>query len=232
VKFFELRNWSKYQHYKDRNPPWVKLYTAWPDDYEWSCWSDASKLLAVCIVMLAGRVQNRIPLDPVWIQQRCGLKKTPDLSELFAVGFIQEIQEVQSPEQNASNVLAGCKQDASETLALARSRETETDRGREGGAIAPRLPDSPSAKTQADAELPPGLDPAAWSRWTDYRKQIRKALKPVSIPAAQRELAAFGADQAAVVEQSIANGWQGLFALKERPKPKEEPRRGLPILNG
>jgi hypothetical protein len=50
--------------------------------------------------------------------------------------------------------------------------------------------------------------------------------------AAQRKLAGFGAGQAAVVEQSIANGWQGLFPLKDQPKPKEEPRRGLPVLNG
>ena len=30
------------------------------------------------------------------------------------------------------------------------------------------------------------------------------------------KLAEFGEDQAEVVEQSIANGWQGLFALKNR----------------
>jgi hypothetical protein len=65
-------------------------------------------------------------------------------------------------------------------------------------------------------EPPPGLDLVSWKRWTDYRSQIRRPLKPVSIPAAQRELAAFGADQAAVVEQSVAHGWQGLFDLKSR----------------
>lgn len=67
-------------------------------------------------------------------------------------------------------------------------------------------------------DLPEGLNPDAWIRWLDYRKQIRKPLKPVSIPAAQRELSAFGSDQAAVVEQSVANGWQGLFALKTAAK--------------
>lgn len=60
-----------------------------------------------------------------------------------------------------------------------------------------------------------GLDLAAWKRWLEYRKAIRKTLKPVSYSAAQRKLAAFGEQQAAVVEQSIANGWQGLFALKD-----------------
>ncbi len=64
------------------------------------------------------------------------------------------------------------------------------------------------------APTPPGLDASAWDRWHAYRREIRKPLKPVSIPAAQRELAAFGCDQSGVVEQSIAHGWQGLFPLK------------------
>lgn len=59
-----------------------------------------------------------------------------------------------------------------------------------------------------------GLDPIAWTAWCEYRIKIKKPLKPVSYPAAQRELAKHGADQAAVVQQSIAMGWTGLFELK------------------
>lgn len=66
------------------------------------------------------------------------------------------------------------------------------------------------------AAAPAGLDAAAWDRWTTYRKSIRKPLKQASVPAAQKQLAAYGSEQAAVVEQSIANGWQGLFALKTK----------------
>lgn len=73
-------------------------------------------------------------------------------------------------------------------------------------------------KECAPEVLPSDLDPLAWKTWLEYRVQIRKPLKPVSIPAAQRKLAAFGKDQGAVVEQSVANGWQGLFPLKEIPK--------------
>lgn len=62
----------------------------------------------------------------------------------------------------------------------------------------------------------PGLDLRAWTRWIEYRIQIRKPLKPASIPAAQRKLAAFGTSQSEVVEHSIANGWQGLFPPNER----------------
>lgn len=68
-----------------------------------------------------------------------------------------------------------------------------------------------------------GLDPRAWERWIQYRREIRKPFKPASIPAAQRKLAGFGSDQAAVVEQSIAQGWTGLFPLDKRAVSMRRP---------
>lgn len=64
------------------------------------------------------------------------------------------------------------------------------------------------------------VDEGAWDRWLAYRKAIRKPIKAVSVESARRRLAKFGTDQAAVVEQSIANGWQGLFELKDRSNGK------------
>jgi hypothetical protein len=69
--------------------------------------------------------------------------------------------------------------------------------------------------TEKTTPLPPiDLDSAAWSTWLAYRKQIRKPLKDASQAQAQIELAKFGKDQLAVVNQSIAAGWLGLFDLK------------------
>jgi hypothetical protein len=64
----------------------------------------------------------------------------------------------------------------------------------------------------------PGLNADAWEAWIDYRRSIGKPLKPASHEEAAKKLAAFGADQGAVVSQSIAQGWQGLFALKVEAK--------------
>jgi hypothetical protein len=75
--------------------------------------------------------------------------------------------------------------------------------------------DTEQSRAESAVALIDGLDADAWTAWTVYRKQIGKPLKPASIPAAQRKLAAFGTSQAAVVDQSVANGWQGLFPLKE-----------------
>ncbi len=59
-----------------------------------------------------------------------------------------------------------------------------------------------------------GLDLQAWESWISYRAERKPAIKSASIVAAAEELAKFGAEQAAVVKHSIANGYQGLFAPK------------------
>ena len=56
-----------------------------------------------------------------------------------------------------------------------------------------------------------GLNLEAWAAWVAYRKGIDKPIRPASIAAAAKKLAAFGPKQMAAVEHSIANGWQGLF---------------------
>lgn len=81
----------------------------------------------------------------------------------------------------------------------------------------------PREEKPREESAPAGLDSTAWANWVDYRVKIRKPLKQVSMPAAQQQLAAFGSDQAAVVQQSIANGWQGLFALKHNGHDHAKP---------
>lgn len=64
----------------------------------------------------------------------------------------------------------------------------------------------------------PGLNLEAWNRWFEYRGATKKPIKPPSIEAAMRELAAFGDSQVVVVQHSMANSYQGLFAPKSNGK--------------
>lgn len=59
------------------------------------------------------------------------------------------------------------------------------------------------------------LDTEAWERWKAYRKAIKKPIKEASEQAMKIKLQRYGDDQAAVVDQSISNQWQGLFDLKK-----------------
>lgn len=41
--FLRVKNFDRFQHYKDRTPPWIKLYNDLLDDYDFSCLPDAEK---------------------------------------------------------------------------------------------------------------------------------------------------------------------------------------------
>jgi len=43
------KNWTRFQHYKERNPPWIKLHKELLDDYDWWRLPVASRALAPCL---------------------------------------------------------------------------------------------------------------------------------------------------------------------------------------
>ena len=57
-----------------------------------------------------------------------------------------------------------------------------------------------------------------FKKWVDYRKQIKKPLKDVSIESLKSTWSSKSdEDLKLIIEQSISNGWQGLFELKQQP---------------
>lgn len=105
---------SKWQHYKDRCPPWIKLHRDVLNDYHFSCLQDASKAHLLSIWLLASQLDNKVPNDPVWIARRINATESVDLKELEASGFIEVMD-------NDSIPLASCKQKA------VAETETETE---------------------------------------------------------------------------------------------------------
>lgn len=103
---FHVKNFDRFQHYKDRSPPWIKLYNELLDDYEFSRLPDASKWHLIAIWMLASRSENKIPLDPTWVARRINADCEVNLDALLAAGFIVADQSLQETEQDASAALA------------------------------------------------------------------------------------------------------------------------------
>jgi len=57
----QVRNWKKFQHYKDRRPPWIKLYREILDDCKWYKLSgDAAKAL-ISIWLIASENDGILP---------------------------------------------------------------------------------------------------------------------------------------------------------------------------
>lgn len=104
-RYLTVKNWEEFQHYKDRCPPWIKLHRSLLDDYDFSRLHDASKAHLLMIWLLASQQNGRIPNDPVFLKNKLGLEKSPDLEMLINQGFL-------CVEQDASNPLAESKQNA------------------------------------------------------------------------------------------------------------------------
>jgi len=137
AKFLRICKWEQYQHYKDRNPPWIKLHREFLTSYTWTVLDDASRLLAVACMILAAETGNKIPLDRDFIQRRTQLRTRPDVRKLIEVGFAEMIDE---PELStvASDLLA----DASSIVQVARPEtEAETEKETPKNKRAYRLPE-------------------------------------------------------------------------------------------
>ena len=81
-------NLEKWQHYKQRNPPWIKLHRDILNDYKYSCLHDASKLHLLMIWLLASQMENMIPYDPKWIANKINATENIDLEMLIEKGFL------------------------------------------------------------------------------------------------------------------------------------------------
>ncbi|EPV5048309.1 replication protein [Cronobacter malonaticus] len=69
-----------------------------------------------------------------------------------------------------------------------------------------------------EVDLPDWLDPAVWREWVQYRAESKKPIKSMlTVTKAIKLLSQYrdaGDNPAEVINQSIANGWQGLFRVK------------------
>ena len=142
-----ISNWAEYQHYKDRNPPWIKLHFALMSSKVWVTLDDASRVLAIASMLIASRGDGEFDADPDYFKRVAYLNKKPDWGPLILKGFCEIVEGALA---NASTMLA----DASTKQANARPEErreeerqsrdrTETETETEtDGASPPRTPDA------------------------------------------------------------------------------------------
>lgn len=70
-----------------------------------------------------------------------------------------------------------------------------------------------------DWKLPEGIDPAAWEEFEQHRKEIRKPLKNMGrTKNANILLKMTIPQQIEAINNTIANGWAGIFPPKNNPK--------------
>jgi hypothetical protein len=113
-----VKNWEKFQHYHDRNPPWIKLHRALLDDYEFSCLNDVNKAHLMLIWLFASQNDGRIPEDAKFLQRKLSLERPPNLQFLIDHGLL-------IPERGASTAIQSPETDDSAVHLEKRREEAE-----------------------------------------------------------------------------------------------------------
>ena len=88
---YQVRNWERFQHYKNRRPPWIKYHVSLLDDYELTTLPLPAQLLYDRLLLCAAKTENQIPVDLSWISQTTRLSRAivkANLEPLLASGFL------------------------------------------------------------------------------------------------------------------------------------------------
>jgi hypothetical protein len=115
------KNWSEFQHYKDRSPSWIKLHRQILDDYDFACLPVASKALAPMLWLLASEYEDGVidaSLEKLAFRFRMTTQEVAEaLNPLVEASFF-------AVDQDASKPLADRKRDA----CLEKEKEKEKEK--------------------------------------------------------------------------------------------------------
>lgn len=204
------KNWASFQHYKDRNPPWIKLHKGLLTDRAYARLPLASKALAPLLWLLASESKDGsfdAAVEELTFRLHLTEKEiTQGVDPLIKAGFF-------IPVQSDSTVLATCQQVAPDSCS---EREGETERETEVEARAPR-PTTPVLE---------GVSPALLADYLKVRKAKKAGeLTDTAIAGLTREAGKAGLTLAQAVTACVEFSWQGFNAgwYAERTQGRAKP---------
>lgn len=150
AEFVRIREWSRFQHYKDRNPPWIKLHRELLSSRTWVELSDASRVLAIASMLLAAATDNKIPLSAGYIRRVAYLNQEPDFTQLLITQFVEIIDDNGKVLADASKVYQMRQNAVPETETETEKRQRESQR--KSSAPKPRGPRPNTGMAKASGE--------------------------------------------------------------------------------
>jgi hypothetical protein len=198
------KNWRDFQHYKDRNPPWIRLHKSLLDNYDFQCLPVASRALAPMLWLLASdSIDGKIDATPKRLAFRLRISERESIDALKPLidnGFF-------IMEQDASNMLAECLRDAVPETETETLQRTETEKKPRK---ARRQPDGCLSVDDLIAE---GVDHQVAKDWFQVRKDKgAKTLTQTAWDGVKAEAIKAGLSPGEAVKESAERSWQGFKA--------------------
>jgi hypothetical protein len=194
------KNWSTFQHYKDRSPPWIKLHKHLLDDRAFMRLPVASKALAPLMWLLASESKDGTfdgSIEELAFRLRMSESEVSSgLTPLISNGFFLD----------ASTMLAPCLQ-----LAIPET---------EGETEAKAKKEAPRKRSAAQPLKPEDLSQQVWDDWMTLRKAKRLPLTETAWADTIAESQKAGLTPSEAVTHSVRSNWAGFRAawfLKDNP---------------
>jgi hypothetical protein len=166
-----IKNWTKFQHFKDRRPPWVKLYRDILDDLEWHELDPLAAKVLVMLWLIASENEGRIP-DNKTLAFRLRLTEVKTKEIVIKLSHWLEQDDI-NPISN------GYQHDLPETET---ERETETDLDAIASLSSTKLPDCPHKQilNLYKKHLSHLSQPRVWegNRQVNLKNRWKQAAKP------------------------------------------------------
>jgi hypothetical protein len=208
IMLLQPKNWSVFQHYKDRCPPWIKLHRDLLNDRSYMRLPIASKAIAPMLWLLASESKDgvfdgsldelvfRLHITPKEYQD--GVKPLIDNDFFILVsGVLAERKQIAIPETETEG-------------------ETETETKKKATSVAP----------------PEGVSDSVWQEFKSLRKAKKAPITQRAIDAITSEANKAGWTLEKALEECVVRGWQAFKAdWVVKPNPADIVRLTVPSRN-
>lgn len=132
--------------------------------------------------------------------------------------------------ENAATLFGKGGDPYSEKAEESNTKSNSTTEGERAPAKASTTASRKASKFDPMTCCPPNVTPATWADWCQHRREIGKRLTKTTCERQAKTLAGHHSPDA-VINQSISNGWTGLFPEKVLPGAQLGQRRNGPDFN-
>jgi len=195
-----IKNWTKFQHFKDRRPPWVKLYRDILDDLEWHELDPLAAKVLVMLWLIASENDGRIP-DNKTLAFRLRLTELKTKEIIIKLSHWLEHDDI-----NAISEQYQCDRPERET-----ETETKKETKREIATI---------------VACPPDVDQQIWDDWKQLRKAKKAPVTETVVNSARKEAAKANMAFSDFLSVWCARGSQGLQAEWLKPDERNLTKTG------
>ena len=199
----KIKNWSKFQHFKDRRPPWVKLYRDLLDDMEWHLLDPAASKVLVSLWLIASEDENQegtLP-DIKTLSWRLRMSESELTSQINKLSHWLDHVDIKPISHQYQDDMPEKRREEKETEA---EIETKTDK-------------EPRKRVELFV-LPDWIDKDHWDAWHSTPKRRKATVQQKEL--AVKKLKAWkdeGFDYAGALENAATGGYQGLFLPSSGP---------------